>query len=109
MAQKVTIALVDDVDGTEAAETIRYSLDGKSYEIDLSEANAEKFRKDLELWMSFSRKAVGAGRPARRSTLAPGAGRDLKAVREWAAANGHEVSSRGRIPANIVEAYEAAN
>lgn len=109
MAQKVTIALVDDVDGSEATETVQFGLDGKSYEIDLSEKNAKKLRKALESWVDSSRKVTGAGKGARRSSATAGSGRDLKAVREWAAANGYEVSSRGRVPANIIEAYDAAN
>ena len=44
MAQKVMVTLVDDLDGSEAGETVEFGLDGAFYEIDLSEGNAERLR-----------------------------------------------------------------
>jgi hypothetical protein len=109
MAQKVQVILVDDLDGGPAEETVSFSLDGIAYEIDLSEANAAKLRDDFAPYVGNARK-VGGRAPASRSR-ARRAGRDSRTsdIREWAKANGHQVSDRGRIPASVVDAYEKAN
>lgn len=110
MAQKVTIVLVDDVDGSEAAETVTFALDGKSYEIDLNEKNAAKLRDALAPWLGHARRLTGGpGRARRASSGAGGSKSNLKDVRDWARENGHEVSERGRIPASVQEAYDAAH
>jgi sRNA-binding protein len=107
MAQKVQVLLVDDLDGSEATETVTFGLDGVSYEIDLSSGNAGKLRKDLTQYVEHSRKASA---PARRRRARSGAGREQSArIREWAKSRGFKVNERGRIPANIVAEYEAAH
>lgn len=108
MAQRTIVQLVDDLDGTELSdgETVEFGLDGKSYQIDLSEKNAAKLRSALAVYVDAGRK-VG-GNAARRRT-GGGVKKDTAAVREWANANGFEVGDRGRIPATIAEAYEAAH
>jgi hypothetical protein len=117
MARKIIHQLVDDIDGTvlEAGdgETILFSLDGVAYEIDLSAENAAALRDALAAYTSAGRR-VSSGRS---SASAPAAGggrrrtgqRDLGVVREWAKANGFQVSERGRVPASILEAYDAAH
>jgi hypothetical protein len=109
MAQKVQVLLVDDINGTEAAETVSFSLDGASYEIDLTVANAKKLRDDLSTWVAHARRS--GGRKSTRRTTTTGSARrgDLGAVREWARNNGHKVSDRGRISADILAAYDKAN
>ncbi|MEL4503696.1 Lsr2 family protein [Luteococcus sp. H138] len=104
MAQRVHIVLEDDVDGSPAAETVSFSLDGVSYEIDLSEANAAKLREGLNVWVENARR-VGGRRSTGKKAKA-GAANDIRA---WALAQGMQVSSRGRVPAEIREAYEKAN
>ncbi|WP_308425935.1 histone-like nucleoid-structuring protein Lsr2 [Actinokineospora fastidiosa] len=108
------VQLIDDLDGTpgEDIATITFSLDGVDYEIDLAEVNAERLRKSLEEFVTAGRRTGGRVKrgPAPRST-AQGAGRskyETKAIRDWAQANGYEVAGRGRIPANVIEAYQAA-
>ena len=109
MAQKVQVLLVDDINGSEAAETVSFSLDGVSYEIDLTADNAKKLRSDLSSWVGHARRS-GGRKNARRATTAGGARRgDLGAVREWARNNGHKVSDRGRISADILAAYDKAH
>ena len=111
MAQKVQIILEDDLDGGEADETVSFALDGTSYEIDLNEANATKMREALAPYVGHARKVTGS-RGARRSAAkssAGGSGPSPKEVREWARENGHEVPDRGRIPAEVREAYDAAH
>ena len=105
MAQRVQIILEDDIDGGTAVETLTFGIDGADYEIDLSEKNAKQLRDALSPWVAKARKT--GGRRKRGTRVA--AGPDLGAVREWAAKNGHKVSSRGRIPATVMEAYEKAN
>ena len=113
MAQKVQVILVDDLDGGPAEETVSFSLDGVAYEIDLSEANAAKLRDDFAPYVGNARKVGGRAAATRttRTTRSRRAGRDNRTgdIREWAKANGHQVSDRGRIPASVVDAYEKAN
>lgn len=110
MAQKVNIILVDDLDGGSADENVKFGLDGTNYEIDLSAANAAELRSSLERFIAAARKASG-GRTAARTPKAPAAGRsnDSAQIRQWARDNGYTVNSRGRIQAEIQEAYQKAN
>ena len=107
MAQKVNIVLVDDLDGTEATETVTFGLDGTSYEIDLNDANAAALRDALSGYVGHARKVTGGGRRARKS--GGGSSSNTKDVREWAKAQGMEVSERGRISADVQQAYDAAH
>lgn len=106
MAQKVNIILVDDIDGSDASETISFSLDSTSYEIDLNAANAQALREALSNYIGHARKVSSAGRRGRRSS---GSSSDTKAIREWAKSQGLEVSERGRISAEVRQAYDAAH
>ena len=113
MAKKVTVTLVDDFDNKSAAdETVVFSLDGVNYEIDLASKNANKLRGDMKSWVAAGRR-VG-GRRRSRSAGADGARkaidrRQSAAIREWGRRNGYRVSRRGRIPADLLEAFQAAN
>lgn len=111
MAQKVQITLIDDLDGSTAEETVTFALDGVNYEIDLSEQNATKLRDDLATWIGHARRAGGRKTTGRRrgSGSSSTSGSSASAIREWARANGYEVSDRGRIPAEVREAYAKAN
>lgn len=110
MAQKVNIVLVDDIDGTDASETLTFGLDGSSYEIDLTEANATALRNALAPYLGFARKTTAAGRKGRRSTgTANGSKNNPREVREWARSAGYKVSDRGRVPADVIAAFEAAH
>ncbi len=115
MAQRVRIELTDDLlgDGTSADETVTFSLDGVSYEIDLTADNAAKLRDGLAIWVASARRVAGrkqAGRPAasagRRTRSGAGSAND---IREWARAQGMEVSDRGRVRDEVRAAYEAAH
>jgi len=108
MAQKVNIILVDDLDGGSADENVKFGLDGANYEIDLSAANAAELRTSLERFIDAGRKASG-GRTARAKMPAPGRNNDSAQIRQWARDNGYTVNSRGRIQAEIQEAYQKAN
>ena len=108
MAQRVITVLEDDIDGGEATETIRFGLDGTNYEIDLNEKNAKKLRGALEAYIEHARKATTGSRGRRLSSARSG-GPSPAEIREWATANGFDVPSRGRIPANVREAYDAAH
>ncbi len=112
MAKKVTVTLVDDFDGEGTAdETVEFGLDGVSYEIDLSAKNAAKLRNDLKHWISAGRR-VGGRRRGRGTPNGRGRGsidrEQSAAIRDWARRNGHNVSTRGRIPADIIDAFHAA-
>ncbi|HSU02874.1 MAG TPA: Lsr2 family protein [Nocardioides sp.] len=111
MAQKVNIILVDDLDGSEATETVSFALDGSSYEIDLNDANAAALREALGGYVGHARKVTGGGRRARKASgsSSNGAGSNTKDVREWAKGQGMEVSERGRISADVQQAYDAAH
>jgi len=120
MAQQTVIELVDDLDGTVDAsiETVRFGLDGVSYEIDLRNANAGALRDQLAEFIDAARRTggrmkravAGASTRAVGSTPAAASGRSreqTQAIREWARKNGHEVADRGRIPSGVIEAFEA--
>ena len=117
MARQVITTLIDDLDGKPADRTIEFSLDGTNYTIDLSDANAGKLRKALDPFISAGTRVGrgGAGRGPGRPAAASGTGRagndrdQNKAIREWASANGHQVSERGRIPQSVTDAYRAAH
>jgi hypothetical protein len=110
MAQKVNIVLVDDLDGTEASETVSFGLDGTTYEIDLNDANAASLREALSGYVGHARKVTGGGRRTRRSSgSSSSSSSNTKDVREWAKAQGMEVSERGRISADVQQAYDAAH
>jgi uncharacterized membrane protein len=110
MAQRVNIILVDDIDGSDASETVTFGLDGTSYEIDLNDENAASLREALSGYVGHARK-VSTGRRARRtsSSSSSSSSSNTKDVREWARANGYEVSDRGRISADVQQAYDAAH
>lgn len=108
MAQKVNIILVDDIDESEADETVTFGLDGVTYEIDLNAGHAEELREALAPFIGHGRK-VGGRRSAGRRTPATSSGPSAGEVREWARENGWEVSDRGRVPAEVREAYDAAH
>jgi hypothetical protein len=108
VAQKVQVLLVDDIDGSEATETVSFGLDGVAYEIALSSRNPGELRPELAQYVDHARKSSGS--QARRRRQRNGAGREQSArIREWARSHGHKVNERGRIPANIVAEYEAAH
>jgi hypothetical protein len=112
MAQKVQVILVDDLDGGEAEETVSFSLDGVSYEIDLSAGNAAELRDALASWVGHARRVGGRASAGRRAAAAPRArsgSRDLTAVRSWARDNGFSVSDRGRVSSEVLTAYDAAH
>ncbi|MFE5407806.1 Lsr2 family protein [Microbacterium sp. NPDC056569] len=117
MARRIVHQLVDDIDGTllEAGdgETVLFSLDGVAYEIDLTDENAAALRGALERYTKAARtvasgrttsNTASTGRKRRRSGQ-----QDYSGVREWAKQNGYQVSERGRVPASVLEAYEAAH
>lgn len=106
MAQKVQVLLIDDLSGGEADETITFALDGMTYEIDLSTKNGKKLRSQLAPYIDAARKTRG-----RTSTSRPRAaktGPSSAAIRDWAKENGFDVNDRGRVPANVREAFEKA-
>jgi hypothetical protein len=109
MAQKTQILLIDDLDGASADETVTFALDGVSYEIDLTAAHATELRDALSSWTGSARRVSGGKAARGRATTAGRRSSDAAAVREWANANGHHLSDRGRIPAEIREAYDAAH
>lgn len=111
MAQKVQVILVDDIDGGEAEETVSFAVDGVSYEIDLSESNAQELRDAFAQWVGHARRVGGrsSGRKAAAKKGAAGARPDLGEVRAWAREAGYEVSDRGRVSAQVLQAYEDAH
>jgi Lsr2 len=109
MAQITEVRLLDDLDGGEAAESVAFSLDGKSYEIDLSEKHAAALRDAFAPFVSSARRAGGSAVASRQRMSTRAAGRPREqtaAIREWATASGLEVSARGRISSTVLAAYE---
>ena len=107
MAQKIQTLFIDDIDGGEAAGTVRFGLDGTEYEIDLSTKHDEELRAALGTYVTHARKLGGSsrraiGRGRRPSTV------DTVAVRTWARENGYDIKDRGRVPADLVAKYREA-
>jgi hypothetical protein len=112
VAKSFVIELIDDLDGSEASETVRFGVDGTDYEIDLGQHNAEQLRAVLARFVQAGRHASSSGRRtagARRTPLKMAvAGVEMKAVRRWADENGVSVNSRGRIKNDVVQRYLAS-
>lgn len=123
MAQIHEIRLVDDLDGESADETVEFGIDGKSYEIDLSNENAGRLRDVLADFVSAARRAGGRRRVGGSAGTGSGSGgagaapkgrasidrEQNQAIRDWARKRGMKVSDRGRIPAEVLEAYHKEN
>ena len=115
MARRIVHQLVDDIDGTVLevgeGETVLFSLDGTAYEIDLTDANAAALRDAFAPYLSAARSissSRGASSESSRKRRRPGQ-QDYSAIRVWAKDNGYDVSERGRVPASVIDAYEAAH
>lgn len=119
MAQKVVVSLVDDLDSSEADETVEFGIDGVTYEIDLSESNAAALRDVLADYVAHARRSGGRRKSGAAQAASPrrgsGGGRAAvdreqnQAIREWARKQGMTVSERGRIPSEVSEAYHKAH
>lgn len=122
MAQKTVVSFIDDLDGkSEADETVEYAVDGVTYEIDLTGDNARALRDVFAPYIAAARRTggraksstVGRGRSSSSGgAVSNAAGRSreaLKSIRDWAKSSGWTVSDRGRLPRNVVEAYDAAH
>lgn len=109
MAQEVILKLLDDLDGSEATETVMFGLDGQGYEIDLNPKNAAALRKALDRYRGAARASSATAPSGRRGRAKPRGRGDVdpKAVRVWANEHGIEISSRGRIPSEVLEQYKA--
>jgi hypothetical protein len=109
MAQRTQVILEDDIDGGKASETVAFGLDGRMYEIDVSAKNAAKLRKALAAYVASARTAGRVPRQSgfSRSVASTGSG-NAAVIREWALSQGYEVSARGRIPGDVVAAFEAS-
>ncbi len=118
MAQKTIVQFIDDLDGSEASQTVEFGYQGKAYKLDLSDRNAAELEEALAPYIAAAQQANGGmasgGRGRGRQASAPkqrsGEGRDYdpKAVREWAQSQGLEVPARGRIPGKVLEQFRAS-
>jgi len=107
MAQKVNIILVDDLDGSDATETVSFGLDGTTYEIDLGDKNAAQLRDALSGYIGHARKVTTSRK--RKGSTTTTSGPSARELRDWARSNGFEVSDRGRVPAEVRDAFDAAH
>jgi hypothetical protein len=122
VAQKITVHLVDDMDGSEATQSVQFGLDGQTFEIDLNDSHADELRAAVDKFVSAGRRVGGRSSRQVAKTVKPSAKAatakasngsavqsDGKTIRAWASANGVAVPARGRIPRTVVEQFEAAN
>lgn len=112
MARKVQVQLIDDMDGSQADESITFAVDGQGYEIDLSSEHAQEFREALAKWVAAGRRVrstSGSSKPARRSGGSARSGPSSDELRTWARANGFTVADRGRLSVEVQQAYAAAH
>jgi len=110
LARTTIVQLIDDIDGSKAAETVRFAVDGRTYEIDLSTEHAEGLRHSLAQFVAVARQAGRVDASSRRGQSRHGRppGGDSSAVRAWAKENGVPVSPRGRVPQAVVDQYTSA-
>jgi hypothetical protein len=108
MAQKVNVLLVDDIDGSEADETLAFGLEGTHYEIDLNSEHAQELRSELGRYVKAARKVTAYAQSSRVRTTPANDGLNRE-IRSWAKERGLDVSERGRIPADIIAKYKADN
>jgi hypothetical protein len=106
MAQKVNIVLIDDIDQSDAEETVTFGLDGKEFAIDLNKKNARSLRDALAPYVAHARPVT---RGSRRSSVRAASGAAPSEIRAWARENGFDVPERGRVAAEVREAYAAAH
>lgn len=111
MAQKVIVSLIDDLTGDQADETVEFGIDGKNYEIDLTSKNADKLRDAFAKFIPAARRPSTNTRVRSQARTATTVSRreQTMAVRAWAKQQGMKVSDRGRIPADVQEAFDAAH
>lgn len=116
MAQKTTVQLVDDLDGTASDDitTVTFGLDGVEYEIDLTESNADNLRKGLTDFVAAARRTGGRvkrglGGTATSASESARSKEQTQAIRDWARNNGWDIADRGRVPSSVIEAFEAAH
>jgi len=117
MAQQTTVRFIDDLDGSDAVGTVTFSLENRTYEIDLSDENTDKLHEALAPFIEYGRKAGGRsggrGRSQRQTAMTEKPVRSSReethTIREWARQHGHQVSDRGRIPKSVIEAYQVAH
>jgi len=113
MAQKTQVVLTDDIDGSEATQTLTFAFQGVSYEIDVNDDHASALEESFHDWINSARKVTGSrGTKPRRtggSAGVSGGGRDLNEVRAWLRSNGHEVADRGRVSQTLLEEYDKAH
>jgi hypothetical protein len=107
MARRVETTLVDDLDGSAADRTVAFGVEGKEYEIDLSESNLARFNEAVGPWVGAARKAGKATRGKGGGAAAASDRSENHAIREWARAEGFQVTARGRLPGVVVTAYRA--
>lgn len=108
MATKVLRVLIDDIDGSDADRTVSFRIDGRDYEIDLSEENAARLAELLEPFMAAGRKVTRRAPKNVRLEAPRPPGSNPSSIREWARRNGYPTTTRGRIPSHILEAHEKA-
>lgn len=111
--EHTSVELVDDIDGSPATTTIEFSVGGKNYSIDLSEANAAAFNEALAPYIEHARRAPANKRKARKSRSSSEASRIKRQksaqIRAWALENGITVAKRGMLNQSVIDAYEAAH
>lgn len=108
MAQGQIVTLEDDIHGGEANPALRFGFSGSEYEIDLNDKNASKMQQAFTFYIDHARRVSGWRRPTSSRGRTSSTGVDSREVRAWAASNGVELSSRGRIPVSVIEQYRDA-
>lgn len=109
MAQKVEVEFVDDIDGSPAEGTVKFALENKSWEIDLSPANKERLQDALAEFIKHGRRVTAAAVSAGTRSSVRGNSEENRAIRAWYRSQGGQIGDRGRIPVEIVDLYRKRN
>lgn len=110
MAKNTTVTITDDLDGSTNAKEVSFSLNGRTWVIDLSAKNRAALEKALKPYIAKATEQGRRSRPGKAARMSSRAKSrtELAAVRAWAKSNGHQVSDRGRISADVLNAYDSA-
>src|ERR1700758_164123 len=105
--QRVEVHLEDDLTGGPADETVKFGMDGREYEVDLSTRHASEFRRLVAPFVEHARLVLQQrSRPRARTAASRERSRQIRA---WAERQGFSVAEHGRLPANVIQEYELAH
>ena len=107
MAKTTITRVTDDLDGSSNAEEVLFAYNGVEYTIDLNKKNRAALEKALRTYVQAGTRVSARSTRRRGKAKALKTEQNLAEVRAWAKENGMKVSDRGRVSAEVMEAFSA--